>query len=104
MHSTNGYYPKELIYVSLPSNQVYENSTYCKPTPDYYRELIEKLDLDPEKCIMVGNDTSDDMVAEKLGIKVFLLTDCLINTKNEDINKYPHGNFEDLAEYIKNSL
>jgi FMN phosphatase YigB (HAD superfamily) len=91
--------PSEFEYITT-----YDNSTYCKPNPDYYRELIEKLDLDPEKCIMVGNDTSDDMVAEKLGIKVFLLTDCLINTKNEDINKYPHGNFEDLAEYIKNSL
>ena len=50
---------------------------------------------------MVGNDTSEDMVAKTLGMKVFLLTDCLINKSNEDISKYKNGSFKDLIEYIK---
>ena len=50
---------------------------------------------------MVGNDTSEDMVAKTLGIDVFLLTDCLINKTEENISEYPNGNFEDLIEYIK---
>ena len=29
---------------------------------------------------MVGNDVGEDMVAETLGMRVFLLTDCLINS------------------------
>lgn len=50
---------------------------------------------------MVGNDVRDDMIAETLGMKVFLLTDCLINIKNVDISKYPQGSFESLKEFIE---
>ena len=51
---------------------------------------------------MVGNDVGEDMVAEKVGMKVFLLTDCLINKNNDDISKYPNGDFDKLSEYIEN--
>ena len=50
---------------------------------------------------MVGNDVIEDGAAQKLGIKVFLLTDCLINKKGIDINAYPHGSFKELSEFIK---
>ena len=49
---------------------------------------------------MVGNDVGDDMPAANVGMKVFLLTDCLINSKNEDIKKYPNGSFDELLNYI----
>ena len=78
----------------------YENSHYCKPNPDYYREVMSKLGVTAEECLMVGNDVDEDMMAEGLGMKVFLITDCLINKKNKDINAYPHGSFEQLLEYI----
>lgn len=80
----------------------YDNASYSKPSEAYYREILEKIDLAPEECLMVGNDTRDDMSAEKIGMQVFLLTDCLINESGEDISKYPHGDFDALAEYIKN--
>ena len=51
---------------------------------------------------MIGNDVSEDMVASKLGMKVFLITDNLINKNNEDIEKYPHGDFDDAINYISN--
>ena len=79
----------------------YENSHFCKPNLAYYEEILKKLDLSPEECLMVGNDAFEDMIAEKLGMKVFLLTDCLINKKNIDISSYPAGGFDDLCEYIK---
>ena len=50
---------------------------------------------------MVGNDVGEDMIAEKLGMKVFLLKDCLINTKEQEINQYPQGGFQELQEYLK---
>lgn len=80
----------------------FETSNFCKPNPNYYREVCLKLGVAPEECLMVGNDVSDDMVAEQLGMKVFLLTDCLINKKNNDISKYQQGNFDDLITYIEN--
>ena len=49
---------------------------------------------------MVGNDVTEDMVAESLGMKVFLLTDCLINKKDKDINCYQHWDFTELKTYI----
>ncbi len=80
----------------------YENSHYCKPNPDYYREILEKLKLKPEECVMVGNDVSEDMVAATLGMQVFLLTDCIINRENKDLSLYPHGSFPELLDFVRN--
>lgn len=78
----------------------YETSRYCKPNLDYYREVLSQLGVSPEECLMVGNDAHEDMIAEKLGIKVFLLTDCLINKNNADISRYPQGSFDELFAFI----
>ena len=78
----------------------YENSRHCKPNPQYYRDILQVLSLAPQECVMVGNDVDEDMIAATLGMKVFLLTDCLINRKNEDISKYPHGGFDELKEFL----
>ena len=79
----------------------YENSRHCKPNPDYYRDILATLNLKPENCVMVGNDVQEDMVAQTLGMKTFLLTDCLINRTGEDIDRYPHGSFGELMDFIR---
>ena len=82
----------------------YENSTCCKPNPAYYTEILNKLDLTPEECVMVGNDAIEDTAALKAGIsQVFLLTECLLNKDGRDISLYPQGGFAELADFI-NSL
>ena len=78
----------------------YENSRHCKPNPEYYNDIMQELNLTAEECVMVGNDVGEDMIAETLGMKVFLLTDCLIDRKNEDISKYPHGGFDELKVFL----
>ena len=82
----------------------YENSSYCKPNPDYYREFLQKIGETPENCIMVGNDVTEDMVARELGMQVFLLTDCMINKENKDISQYPHGSFDALREFLEENI
>ncbi|MBQ1492474.1 MAG: HAD family hydrolase, partial [Blautia sp.] len=82
----------------------YDNSTTCKPNPAYYLEILEKTGLRPEECLMVGNDVGEDMVAETLGMKVFLLTDCLINLGKKDISAYPHGGFPELFDYFRSTF
>ena len=57
-------------------------------------------DLTPEACVMVGNDVGEDMIAAELGMRVFLLTDWLVNKDGADISRYPHGSFDDLKEYL----
>ncbi|MBQ7820745.1 MAG: HAD family hydrolase [Clostridia bacterium] len=80
----------------------YENSHYCKPNPEYYREILDKLGANACECLMVGNDVREDMIAETLGMKVFLLTDCIINKDDSDISRYPQGGFDELLKFIDN--
>ncbi|MBQ8592076.1 MAG: HAD family hydrolase [Lachnospiraceae bacterium] len=77
----------------------YENSRYSKPNIEYYKEIVKQLGVKPEECLMVGNDVGDDMVVQEIGMKAFLLTDCLINKDNVDISIYPNGNFEQLLKF-----
>lgn len=79
----------------------YDNSSYCKPNLDYYREILEKQGLRAEECLMVGNDAGEDMIARSLGMRVFLLTDCLINRDGLDISGYPQGGFPELLAFIR---
>ncbi len=78
----------------------YENSRFCKPNPDYYKDVMQQIGVTAEECLMVGNDVEEDMVASQLGMKVFLITDNVINKYNKDISVYPHGSIEGLMEYI----
>ena len=82
----------------------YENIGYCKPNPAYYLEIARRLGVAPEECLMVGNDVGDDMVAQSLGMKVFLLTDCLINKEDQDLSLFPHGGFSQLFRYVDDLL
>ena len=79
----------------------YENSRFCKPNLSYYKEILSALNVSAEECLMVGNDAYEDMIAETLGMKVFLLTDCLINKHGKDISKYDRGDFPALLDYIE---
>jgi FMN phosphatase YigB (HAD superfamily) len=78
----------------------YENSRHCKPNPDYYRDILRALGESAENCIMVGNDVSEDMIAQHLGMEVFLLTDCVINQFNQTIDHYPQGSFDALLSFL----
>lgn len=78
----------------------YEDCRYCKPNVNYYREVLERLGAKPEECLMVGNDVAEDMIAQTLGMRVFLITACLINKEGKDISVYPHGNFADLIRFV----
>jgi FMN phosphatase YigB (HAD superfamily) len=91
-----GMSPDDFDYITA-----YENSSACKPNPEYFRELLEKLGVSADECVMVGNDTKDDFCAHALGIPVFILTECLINQSGIDLDAYPHGGFDDLISYIR---
>ena len=79
----------------------YENSRFCKPNLEYYKWLLERIGLSAGECLMVGNDVGDDMVAEALGMKVFLLTDCLINKTDRAVEDFRRGGFDELKAYLE---
>lgn len=79
----------------------YENYHFCKPSLNYYKEVIEKLGVKAEECLMVGNDVGEDMITEELGMKVFLMPADLINKVGKDISQYPQGDLSDLMKYVE---
>ncbi|MDD5919872.1 MAG: HAD family hydrolase, partial [Oscillospiraceae bacterium] len=77
----------------------YENSRHCKPNPDYYRkDVLEKLRVMPEDCLMVGNDVKEDLFAEARGMQVILLNETPILTDGFLLNSCEHGDFQALWE------
>ena len=91
-----GFSKEEVDYITT-----YEVSSYCKPNPNYYTEILEKLQKKPEDCMMVGNDVSEDMLVDQLGLSRYLVTDCLINSKQEDISSIPQGSLKDFYDYVQ---
>jgi FMN phosphatase YigB (HAD superfamily) len=80
----------------------YENSNFAKPSINYYEMILKRMNFLPEETIMIGNDSLEDMVAMGLGVKTFLVTDCLNNKNDIDINQFENGSLKDLYEKIKN--
>ena len=83
----------------------YENSRFCKPNPDYYREVLAELGAEPERCIMVGNDVEEDILpARRVGMKTFLLEHSLLNRKERDLTGMDRGGFAELKEFLLKNL
>ena len=62
-----------------------------------YWKVLGKL---PHQCMMVGNDVEEDMVASRLGIKTYLITDHLINSRNNPIICDYQGTYEDFYSFV----
>ncbi len=78
----------------------FEISHYCKPYPEYYLEIMDLIGCLPENCLMIGNDVEEDLIAGTVGMKTYLVTDCLINTKGLDINADYSGSLENMAQSL----
>ena len=79
----------------------YEDYSCCKPNVAYFRTILEKFRLNPEECLMVGNDVEEDLAIRKLGIPVFLVTDTMENKKNLPVETEYSGTMEELLAFIK---
>ena len=94
--STNPIFPKagtltRMSFVGLNETDFdfitsYENSNFCKPNPKYFKMLLDKFNLKPEEVILIGNNELEDAwCAMQVGIKTYLVKDCLItNDKLEE--------------------
>lgn len=81
--ATNPVFPRALVEARLAWGGMgdfafdlvtsYENTRYCKPHPGYFEDIVQTLELAPERCLMVGNDTVHDLAAKQTGIATFLL-------------------------------
>ena len=79
----------------------YETSRYCKPNVEYYVEILEHIGRTPEECIMVGNNTCEDLVAGDLGITTYLVEDCLLDMGPFRREPDYRGSFADLVRFLE---
>jgi FMN phosphatase YigB (HAD superfamily) len=91
-----GFEPEEFMYISS-----FEQNHYCKPQVHYYSEVLEHIGKNPEECMMIGNDVQEDLVASKLGIKTYLITDNVLHRNNEEIQSDYIGNYDDFLNFVK---
>jgi FMN phosphatase YigB (HAD superfamily) len=79
----------------------YENAHYAKPNIKYYQEILKQFDLAPDQVMMVGNDVDEDMIVETLGMDTYLITDCIKNKNNQDIQSFKQGSLKDFYEFLR---
>ena len=88
--------PEDFDYVTH-----YRNSCYCKPNPNYYKDILSLFKLDPAKCLMVGNDVKEDMIpTAALGLDTYLVKNCLIDG-GLGYDDYQQGQFDDLITFLE---
>ncbi len=76
-----------------------ENMTSAKPNLRYYREILDMTGHSAGECVMVGNDTGEDLVAAKLGMDVFWVTPHGI-CKGERPS-CPQGGYEEMFDFLE---
>ncbi|AOY76041.1 HAD family hydrolase [Clostridium formicaceticum] len=109
--ATNPLFPKQAIlhrieWAGLNKDDFafitnFEEMHFCKPHLHFYQELLEKINRQPQECMMVGNDVEEDMIAKKLGCITYLIEDYKIQrSENADTIDY-RGKYEDFYEFVK---
>ena len=109
--ATSPVFPKfvqleRLSWIGLSENDfelvtAYENCTYCKPNPEYYIEICNKIGVAPENCLMIGNDESEDMKgASMAGMECFLVTDNRILAEHF-VWTGERGSFEQMVKMLE---
>jgi len=63
----------------------------CKPHAIYFSQILEFLNVDPDRCLMVGDDPVNDMASSKVGIANYFI----------GVTPEESGNFETLAAYLQ---
>lgn len=95
--SWTGLTPRMFDYVT-----VYNDSSFSKPDPRYYKEIMDRFSATAEETLMIGNDVNEDILpCKELGVDTFLITDGIINVQNHDISDIRKGTYTDLIEYLK---
>lgn len=78
-----------------------DNMHYCKPRPEYYLEIASRIGIPPERCLMAGNDTLDDLHAAKAGMDTFLVEGRIIDHGQDAPPCNYRGTLADLAALIE---
>ncbi len=109
--STNPIFPevatlKRMSFVDLKKQDfdeitTYENSRYCKPNPDYFKDLLEKFSLRPDEVVLFGNnEVEDGLCASSCGIRTYMVGNFVIYDEKKRAD-FPHLNMEEVIPLLK---
>ena len=79
----------------------YENSRYCKPQAGYFREIAALLNIPPQRCLMVGNDSSHDLAAAAIGMQTFLVDTWLVERDEKRWPSHHRGDHRALQQFLE---
>lgn len=77
----------------------FEENHYCKPQPKFYQEVLSDIGKKPAECLMVGNDTYEDLIAGKLNIATYLIEDHAIHREHALQPTY-QGTYKDFLAFV----
>lgn len=79
----------------------YEDDRFCKPNPMYFTSICQKMGLNPQECLMIGNDEDEDMhAATTAGMDAWLVTNWMIPSKAKAWEG-PKGTFAEMVDMLK---
>ena len=73
----------------------------AKPNVRYFEEVCEKLHVSPKECLLIGNDVLEDGAARETGMRVMLVTDCLINKKNLPLDGFALATLQGVYDWAQ---
>lgn len=79
----------------------YENSRFCKPNGCCYEDILDTIGKRPAQCMMIGNSVAEDMVAQALGMEVYLVNRFVENPDALPTDNYRQGTLEDFLAIAK---
>jgi FMN phosphatase YigB (HAD superfamily) len=82
----------------------FENSHYCKPQAGYFQEIADHLDVDPQNCLMVGNDSCHDLAASAIGMKTYLVDTWLVDRGESEWPCDNRGDHSSLQQFLHEHL
>ena len=109
--ATNPVFPRPVVEARLAWGNLhdfpyahvttFENSRFCKPDPQYFHDLLVTFGLEPQECLMVGNDTEHDLAAREAGIATFLVDTWLVDRRDGDFTTDFRGGHPELLALVR---
>lgn len=109
--ATNPIFPRAVIDARIAWGELdgevfhhvtdYETAHFCKPNEAFFEEIIDRLQVPAEACLMVGNDTLHDLSASQVGMQTCLLTPWSIRRAGTQFKADWQGRHEDLLALIE---
>ena len=113
--STNPLFPRIATLKRMAISELYEedfdlittfeNSSFCKPNPAYFTDLLKRFNLTPDEVILFGNNTNDDgECALGAGIKCYIIESKDLIESEKATHEFERIKITDVIDVVKKHL